>query len=167
MELEATEAMGMRGVVRGVVRGAVRGPVRGPVRVMLIAGLLLPLLALSACGGNSNPDFSLTVVEPNVTLVAGGVATVDFNVGSVKGSHGSIILSLHGLPAGVGVAPATATVGIGSPQRFYLTAANSAPPTPSPVTIAATGDSGFVSTSGVVTQTATFALTVVPAPTTP
>jgi hypothetical protein len=141
-----------------------RGRMGSVLRGVVLAGAVLPLLGLCGCGNNSNPDFTLTVVESSVTLEQGGTATVDFTVGAVHGSHGSITLSLNGLPTGVGVAPATATVGIGSPQQFVLTAANSAPVTPAPVTITATGLSGLLSSSGLVTHTATFALTVTAPP---
>lgn len=145
----------------------VSGRMRSMFRGVVLAGSVLPLLGLSGCGANTNPDFALAVVEPSVTLNPGGTAMVNFNVGAVKGSHGSITLSLNGLPTGVGVAPATATVGIGSPQQFILTAANSAPVTTAPVTITATGLSGLLSSSGLVTHTATFALTIAAPPAAP
>ena len=139
------------------------GQMRSVLRGVVLAGSVLPLLGLAGCGANSNPDFTLAVAQSSVTLNPGGTAMVNFTVGAVKGSHGSITLSLNGMPTGVGVAPATATVGIGSPQQFILTAANSAPVTAAPVTITATGLSGLISSSGLVTHTATFALTI-PAP---
>jgi uncharacterized protein (DUF58 family) len=145
----------------------VGGRMGNVLRGVVLAASVLPLLGLCGCGSNTNPDFSLTVVEPSVTLEQGGTATVDFTVGAVHGSHGSIMLSLNGLPTGVGVAPATATVGIGSPQQFVLTAANSAPVTPTPVTIVATGLSGLISSTGLVTHTATFALTIAAPPPAP
>ncbi len=145
------------------------GRMRSVLRGWMVAAAVLPLLGvvgfgLAGCGAQSNPDFTLTAVEPAVTLNPGGTANADFTVGAAQGSHGSITLSLSGLPAGVGVAPATATVGIGSPQRFILTAATSAPVTTTPVTITATGLSGLISSSGLVTHTATFALTIAAPP---
>jgi hypothetical protein len=79
----------------------------------------------------------------------------------VKNSSGSITLVLSGMPTGIGVAPGSATVGIGSIQTFVLTAALSAPVTPAPVTLTATGVSGNPLSASSITHTQTLTLSVV------
>jgi hypothetical protein len=95
------------------------------------------------------------------TITQGGTANIVFQVAAVHGSTGSITLVLSGLPAGVGVAPGAATVGIGSPQTFMLSAAASAPVTTAPVTLTATGVSGNPLSSSSITNTQTLTLSVV------
>jgi hypothetical protein len=127
------------------------------------------VIALSGCGDNGPPEFSLSLASgqsSNVVLAPGGTADVSFSVAPVKNSNGSITLVLSGLPTGVGVAPGSATVGIGSPQTFVLTAAASAPVTSAPVTLTASGVSGNPLSSSSITHTQTLTLSVA-APATP
>lgn len=134
---------------------------------MLAAVCVLPL-GLTACGASGPPDFTLALASGQagaVNLTQGGTAAVRFQVSALKGSHGSITLTVSGLPTGVGIAPGTATVGIGSTQVFDLTAASSAPVTSAPVTLTATGVSGNPLDSSAVTHTQTVTVSVVaPAP---
>jgi len=128
----------------------------------------LPLM-LAACGNNGPPDFALSLVSgqtATASITQGGTTPVTFQVSAVKGSAGSITLVLSGLPPGVGVAPGSATVGIGSPQTFVLNAASGAAVTAAPVTLTATGVSGnpLDSSSITHTQTLTLSVTAPPAP---
>ena len=86
---------------------------------------------------------------------------VSFQVSALKGSIGSITLTLSGLPDRVGVAPGAATVGIGSSQIFNLTTDSNATLQPTPVTLTATGVSGNPLDSSSITHTATVTVTVV------
>jgi hypothetical protein len=133
-------------------------------RVSALAGVVL--LALAGCGDNSPPDFALALASGQTakdSIVQGGTAQIKFQVTAVHGSTGSITLVLSGLPTGVGVAPGSATVGIGSPQTFVLSAATTAPVTSAPVTLTATGVSGNPLSSSSITHTATVTLSVVAA----
>ena len=136
--------------------------------VALAIACCLPL-GLSACGSSGPPDFALSLASGQpaaATITQGGTATVMIAVAAVKGSSGSITLVLSGMPSGVGVAPGSATVGIGSVQTFALSAATSAPLTTAPVTLTATGVSGNPLSASSITQTQTLTLSVV-APTVP
>jgi hypothetical protein len=136
----------------------------------LVAAVACALpLALAGCGNNGPPDFALSLVSgqtATVSITQGGTTPVMFQVSAVSGSAGSITLVLSGLPPGVGVAPGSATVGIGSPQTFVLNAASSAAVTAAPVTLTATGVSGnpLDSSSITHTQTLTLSVTAPPAP---
>ncbi|HEY1965465.1 MAG TPA: hypothetical protein VGG59_11065 [Acidobacteriaceae bacterium] len=137
---------------------------------LLVAALACALpLTLAACGDNGPPDFTLSLASgqtATASITQGGTTPVLFQVTAVHGSTGSITLVLSGLPTGVGVAPGSATVGIGSPQRFVLSAASTAPVTSAPVTLTATGVSGNPLSSSSITQTQTLTLAVT-APVTP
>jgi hypothetical protein len=137
--------------------------------LVLVLGCALPL-ALAACGNNGPPDFALSLASgqtATASITQGGTTPVIIQVSAVKGSTGSINLVLSGLPPGVGVAPGSATVGIGSPQTFALSAASSAPVTSTPVTLTATGVSGNPLSSSSITHTQTLTLSVVAPTTTP
>ncbi len=123
-------------------------------------------LTVAACGNNGPPDFALSLASgqtANATITQGGTTPVIIQVSGVKGSTGSITLVLSGLPTGVGVAPGSATVGIGSPQTFALSAASTAAVTSAPVTLTATGVSGNPLSSSSITHTQTLTLSVTPA----
>jgi hypothetical protein len=127
---------------------------------------VLPL-AIAACGDNGPPDFALSLASGQAaaaTITQGGTIPVIIQVSTVKGSTGSITLVLSGLPPGVGVAPGSATVGIGSPQTFQLNAATTAAVTTAPVTLTATGVSGNPLSSSSITHTQTLTLSVTLAP---
>jgi hypothetical protein len=130
---------------------------------MTAVACALPL-TLAGCGNNGPPDFALSLASgqtATASITQGGTTPVVFQVAPVKGSAGSITLVLSGLPPGVGVAPGSATVGIGSPQTFVLSAATSAPVTTAPVTLTATGVSGNPLDSSSITHTQTVTLAVV------
>ena len=126
--------------------------------------LLLAPLGLTGCGNSGPPDFvlSLDTNQPAaITIPQGGAANIAFQVAALKGSSGSITLTVSGLPMKVGVAPGVATVGIGSPQTFALTAASDAPLTAAPVTLTATGVSGNPLDASSITHTQTVTLSIV------
>jgi hypothetical protein len=126
------------------------------------------LPGLAGCGNNGPPDFALSLASgqtANATITQGGTAPVNIQVSAVKGSTGSITLVLSGLPTGVGVAPGSATVGIGSTQTFVLSAASTATVTSAPVTLTATGVSGNPLSSSSITHTQTLTLSVAAPPT--
>jgi hypothetical protein len=128
----------------------------------------LPLI-LAGCGNNGPPDFALSLASgqtATATITQGGTTPIKFQVAAVSGSTGSITLVLSGLPPGVGVAPGSATVGIGSPQTFELNAAANAQVTSAPVTLTASGVSGNPLSSSSITHTQTLTLAVT-APVTP
>lgn len=120
-------------------------------------------LPLAGCGDNSPPDFTLALASgqtAKASIVQGGTTQIKFQVAAVHDSTGSITLVLSGLPQGVGVAPGSATVGIGSPQTFVLSAAATAPVTSAPVTLTASGVSGNPLSSNSITHTQTVTLAV-------
>jgi hypothetical protein len=135
----------------------------------VVVACALPFTAAS-CGNSGPPDFTLSLASgqtATATIAQGGTTNIQFQVAAVHGSTGSITLLLSGLPPKVGVAPGVATVGIGSPQTFVLSAASSAPVTTAPVTLTASGVSGNALSSSSITHTQTLTLTVTPAPVTP
>ena len=142
---------------------------RGRWIFLVMAALCALLLPLAGCGDNTPPDFvlSLGTDQPAaVSITQGGTTSIVFQVAALKDSAGSITLVLSGLPKGVGIAPGSATVGIGSPQTFTLTAASNAGVTSTPVTLTATGVSGNPLSSSSITHTQTLTLSVL-APATP
>lgn len=131
--------------------------------VALAIGCCLPW-GLSACGSSGPPDFALSLPSgqtASATITPGGTTNVLIDVAPMKHSSGSITLVLSGMPQGVGVAPGSATVGIGSVQTFVLNAATSAPVTTAPVTLTATGVSGNPLSASAITHTQTLTLAVV------
>jgi hypothetical protein len=142
---------------------------RGLWNALVAVGACSLPLTLVGCGSSGPPDFTLSLASgqtATATIAQGGTTNIQFQVASVDGSTGSITLLLSGLPPKVGVAPGVATVGIGSPQTFVLSAASSAPVTTTPVTLTASGVSGNAQSSSSITHTQTLTLSVT-APATP
>ncbi len=136
--------------------------------IYLVAALVCPLslglVSVTGCGNNAPPDFVLSLgtdQAASVTIPQGGTAQITFQVAALKGSVGSIALTVSGLPQFVGVAPGTATVGIGSPQAFQLSAASTATITTAPMTLTATGVSGNPLDASSITHTQTLTISVV------
>lgn len=130
--------------------------------ILVLACAFLPVLA--GCGDNGPPDFTLSLASGQTsaaTITQGATTNIIFQVSASHGSTGSITLVLSGLPKNVGVAPGSATVGIGSTQTFVLSAASTAAVTTTPVTLTATGVSGNPLSSSSITQTQTVTLSVV------
>jgi hypothetical protein len=139
---------------------------RGRWNALIVALACALPFTVAACGNNGPPDFTLSLASgqtATATVMQGGTTSIAFQVAPVHGSTGSINLVVGGLPPKVGVAPGTATVGIGSPQMFVLTAASSAPVTSAPVTLTATGISGNPLSSSSIAHTQQLTLAVVAA----
>lgn len=148
------------------------------MRARLLIGIVLSLITLGilSCGGgsgggsSSNPtpspsptptpiagDFQLIVGSPGVTTQQGGAPqfqTVQAN--PLNGFKGTIGLAFSGLPTGVTVSssgpPSIVVTGFPQAAGFQLAASGTSPLGPATVTV--TG------TSGTVTHTVTFSLTV-------
>jgi hypothetical protein len=160
----AYDELSRRGCIPLTECGRGFGRMRGRWNVVTAAFACALPLTVAACGNNGPPDFALSLASgqtANATITQGGTAPVAIQVSAVKGSTGSITLVLSGLPLGVGVAPGSATVGIGSPQTFQLNAASTAAVTNTPVTLTTTGVSGNPLSSSSITHTQTLTLSVV------
>ena len=131
-------------------------------RVPLLCLLCLCLIALVAgcgstvSGGGSTDSGTFTLgAEPALTIAQGQSITLTVTPTSANQFTGSIQVSVSGLPAGVTVSPANATVAMGSSTTFTLTAAADAAVGTS--TVKVYGSSGTLSanTSVALTVTAT------------
>lgn len=141
------------------------------MRTRLLVGVVISVcgVALSSCGGSSsstppNPtptppaaDFQLVVASPSLTTQQGGAPqfqTVQAN--PLNGFTGTISLAVSGLPAGVTTLPSGPfsinVTGFFQSTAFQLAASQSSPLGATTVTV--TG------TSGTITHTLTFSLTV-------
>lgn len=99
------------------------------VRVPLIGLVFLCLVALvTGCGStdsNSSGDFSLTA-NHLVTIAQGQSQTFTVTPSAADGFKGSVQIAVSGLPSGVTLSPANATVSAGTATTFTLTAASNA-----------------------------------------
>jgi hypothetical protein len=103
------------------------------------------------------PDFSVAAAPAAVALTGGAAGqTVTVSVTAVNGFTSPVSVALSGLPAGVTAAPASVMVSPGVPQTMTLTAGATAAASSETVTV--TG------TSGMLSHTATFMVTVAAAP---
>ena len=99
------------------------------------------------------PDFTLAVTPAFQTLVAGtSGSAISVTANPVNGFIGTVDVALTGLPSGVTASPSTLALAAGVPQSITLSAAVTVPAATSAVT--------FTGTSGALTHTAPFALTV-------
>jgi hypothetical protein len=101
-----------------------------------------------------NPDFTLMVAPPTLSVTPGANGQVTLSSTALNGFSGTIAVAVQGLPTGVTVSPATISLTSGNPLVVTLTAANDAPATTTPVQVS------FVGTSGTLVHTATLQLTV-------
>ena len=131
-----------------------------------LAQALVLLLAVYAggCGTsytvNSTPDFSFSVGATSLSITAGGSAqSVSFSATALNGFTGTIHVTLSGLPTGVTASPTTITVAPGTPQSVSFTAATTA--------AAGTSTVQCTATSGSLSHSASFSLTVNAATTPP
>lgn len=130
-------------------------------RVPLLCLLCLCLIALIAgCGstvsssGGSTDSGTFTLgAEPALTIAQGQSITLTVTPASTNQFTGSIQVSVSGLPAGVTVSPANATVAMGSSTTFTLTAAADA--AVGTTTVKVYGSSGTLSTNTPVALTVT------------
>ncbi|MGA9719452.1 MAG: hypothetical protein WBQ79_14320 [Acidobacteriaceae bacterium] len=130
------------------------------VRVPLLCLLCLCLIALVAgcgstvSGGGSTDSGTFTLgAEPSLTIAQGQSITLTVTPTSANQFTGSIQVSVSGLPAGVTVSPASATVKMGSNTPFTLTAAADAAVGTS--TVKVYGSSGTLSANTSVALTVT------------
>jgi hypothetical protein len=135
------------------------------VRVPLLCLLCLCLVALVAgCGstvsssGGSTDNGTFTLgANPSLTIAQGQSITLTVTPASANHFAGSIKVSVSGLPTGVTVSPANATVAMGSSTTLTLTAAADAAVGSSAVKV--NGASGTLSTSTSIALTVTAATT--------
>ncbi len=97
------------------------------------------------------PDFTIALVPPSLSLAQGSSGTVTINISRIQAFAGSVALSASGLPAGV-TASFSPTSVTGTSSTLTLTASGSAAVGPASVTV--TG------TSGTLVHGAALALTV-------
>jgi outer membrane protein assembly factor BamB len=123
------------------------------------AVVLLFAVCAGGCGSsftvnNTNtPDFSFSVSVTSLSLTAGGSSqSVSFSATALNGFSGTIHVTVSGLPAGVTASPATITFTPGTPQTVSFTAAASA--------AAGTSTVQCTATSGALSHSGSFALTV-------
>jgi hypothetical protein len=121
----------------------------------------LASLTLLSCGGSSNPqpmvDFGLAATPAAVTLIPGGATQqVSVTASPINGFAGTIAITVTGSTAGVVAQPATLTLTPGVAQNVTIIAGPGV--APGNITLTLTG------TSGMLSHTATIALTVAPAP---
>ncbi|MGB6745625.1 MAG: PQQ-binding-like beta-propeller repeat protein [Terracidiphilus sp.] len=135
------------------IRSTWRG--RG-ARLYWVCVLLAGVFA-AGCGGglkaNNSPDFSFSVNVTSLSLTAGGSSQpVTLSATALNGFSGTIHVTVSGLPTGVTASPATATLTPGTPQTVSFTAAATA--------AAGTSTVQCTATSGMLSHSASFPLTV-------
>lgn len=108
--------------------------------------LSLPLVAgVLGCGVTTSGSFSIAVDKPTLTLAPGQNASVTVTATGANGFKGSVYVSVNGLPTGVNISPANATIPTGGSGQFTLTATSDAAAGPSNLTFQ--GNSGTLSGS--------------------
>ena len=126
------------------------------------AWVVLPALWAVGCASVtvSSADFALQASPASASIAAGSSAqAITLTATAVSGFTGSVSVVISGLPSGVTASPSSLTLTLGTPQQVSLTASSSAAATTA--TVVFTGSSGFR------THTASVALTVTAASTTP
>ena len=126
------------------------------------AWVVLPALWAVGCASVtvSSADFALQASPASASIAAGSSAqAITLTATAVSGFTGSVSVAISGLPSGVTASPSSLTLTLGTPQQVSLTASSSAAATTA--TVVFTGSSGFR------THTASVALTVTAASTTP
>jgi hypothetical protein len=109
--------------------------------------------AVTATVSAPPPDFTLALSPTSLTIVAGAAGSpVSVTAAAVNSFSGTVAVAITGLPAGVTANPATLSLTPGVAQSTALTAAISA--------AAATATLTFTGTSGSLTHSATFVLTL-------
>ena len=111
----------------------------------------------SGCGTTyttkSTPDFSFSVSVTSLSLTAGGSSqSVSLSATALDGFSGTIHVAVTGLPTGVTASPTTITLTPGTPQTVSFTAAASA--------VAGTSTVLCTATSGTLSHSGSFSLTV-------
>ncbi len=116
---------------------------------------------LGGCGGSlaatntpaSTPNFSLSASVASLSLAAGGSAQpVTLSATALDGFSGAISVTASGLPAGVTASPSNFSLTPGTPQQVSLTASAAA--------AAGTSTVLFTGTSGMLSHTASVAVSI-------
>ena len=137
---------------------AAAGTAPGPATVTLTgtSGALTHSASLAISVVSPPPgqaDFSLAVSPQSLSLTIGGAGQpVQLSATALNGFSGTASVGLSGLPAGVTANPTSLTLTPGTPQSVTLAAGNSAQ--------VGSANVVFTGTSGVLSHTATLALTV-------
>lgn len=121
---------------------------------------LTALVSVGLCGGCGNspsssspPDFAFSANVASLSLTAGGATqSVTLSTAALNGFSGTIDVTVSGLPAGVSTLPSTLSLTPGSPQQIGLAASAS--------TAASTATVQFIATSGMLSHTASVAVSV-------
>jgi hypothetical protein len=117
-------------------------------------------LTVNAAASAPTPDFSLQISPSNATLIAAGAAqSVTVTASPANGFNSAVQVTLSGLPQGVTATPSTLTLSPGVGQQVSLAASASATVGSASVV--------FTGVSGSLTHTATLALAVDAAGSTP
>ena len=105
-------------------------------------------------GGGNPPGFTLTLEPSQVSLQAGGSASLRLTVTPQGGFQGAVLLGLEGAPQGVSLSPQAVNVVGTAPVRADLTLATQASTPPGSYSLT------LKATSGSLTRTHPLALTV-------
>lgn len=122
-------------------------------KLLCLLGLPLTIL-LAGCGSTSSGSFTLSA-NSSVTLAQGASESITVSATGANSFQGAVSVAASGLPAGVTLSPANATISPGSSAKFTLTASSTAAVGTSTVTF--TGMSGSLSASTTVSLTVTAA----------
>lgn len=116
--------------------------------------------SLTVSAATAPPDFTFSASATSLSLTAGGSPqSVTFTATALNGFSGTVQVAVSGLPSGVTTSPASITVTPGTPQSVGFTAAAS--------TASGTSTVQCTATSGSLSHTASFSLTVSAATTSP
>ena len=125
------------------------------IRLSLLATIFWGLSTLVGCGGGSSSgggsgggsgsgaDFSISVQPTNISLIAGGSASVTISVTPIGSFTGQVNVSITGSPAGVSVAPSSLTLAASGQQSVTLAASSDV--SPQSFTLAIAASSGTLS----------------------
>jgi hypothetical protein len=107
-------------------------------------------------------DFSLTIQPSSATVWAGSSTTTAVALTGLNGFTGSANVAVGGMPAGVGVSPASFSLAAGGSQTLTISAAATA--SPGDVSLTLTATSGTLSHSSQVALSITYTSTSAPPP---
>jgi hypothetical protein len=153
--LDATGAAWTWGRVRGnpIVHTGVPFKVAGLTDATAIAAGQAHYLAIV------KPPFSIGLNPTAGTLAAGSATSTLVRLTPATGYTGTATLTVSGLPSGVTATLTSPTVGVNSPSIITFRNPGGAPAGTFPITVTATDP-----TAAIPVQTATYGLTVAPAP---
>ena len=140
---------------------------------ILLPWLCLPLILwFTGCGSTTSGSFTLSAGGPSVTLAQGTSKSFTVTATGADNFKGSVSVTASGLPAGVTLSPASATIASGASATFVLNASSTAAVGATSITIQGTSGGlsastpvSVVVTAGTITPpggTADFTLAVAP-----